>query len=840
MDSIRVGTFELYPSERILSTAGKAVEIGARAFDLLLVLVEQPGRLVTKATLLERVWPKLVVDENNLPTQVASLRRVLGACAITTVPGFGYRLDLPVGTAAPQTAVGNAEPQAPRLAVARSTWPSRLGALIGRDADLRYIEAALETHNLVSIVGGAGVGKSRLAQEVLIREAERASDSVSWVSLQPVEDIGHVAAAIALGLGLALPESIDGFAALRQALDRTPLLLIIDGAEHLNEKLAPPLAALIARTRGLRVLLTSQAPLGIPGEIVYRLDPLAVPEAGTPPAEAARFASIELFVQRASAADCSFHLNDANAPLVAEICRRLDGNALALELAAARVPALGISALQARLDDRFRLLKQRVHPDNPHHGALHAAFDWSYGLLSATEQQVFNRLGIFSGSFSLEAAARCVAYDDMDLAEAIDVIGRLVDRSLITALPGDPPRYVLLETARFYARGKLARDGQLADAHRRMAMTMLQLLDAAYDEYWSLDEALWLHRYEPEIVNVRAAVNWAMQHDRPLALALYGSAWPLFVETDLSGEERARYDHALTLLSDSLPHKRVARFWEAVAAYFSTRLCDRARFAAELAAKIQQVAGDERARYLALILLAFNWRGDNAAAYEAYHQAKLIEDPAWPPRLLTLGALTEGALLMSDNDRFAEARDAYRRALRLALTTSERRALAATVSLVELDVACGDAAAALQLGLPLALNLRHSGRRETYFELLLMIFSAWLLIGNLREARPVGAELYALALRIDPGKLYSVLDAMAYLACMDGLEQAAARILACADLAHRAHGQARRRPTEERMRDAAVKILDTRLGEDWRGVFAAAREVMSEAQACAIALGLDD
>src|SRR6202012_1174544 len=380
-----------------------AVEIGARAFDLLLVLVEQPGRLVTKATLLGRVWPKLVVDENNLPAQVASLRRALGAGAITTVPGFGYRLDLPVGTAT--QACVSAAPQAPRLAVARSTWPSRLGALIGRDGDLRNIEAALHSHSLVSIVGGAGVGKSRLAQEVLPRAAAAARDAVSWVSLQPVEDISHVPAAIALGLGLALPESIEGFAALHQALDRTPLLLIVDGAEHLNERLAPPLAALIAQTRGLRVLLTSQAPLGIPGEIVYRLDPLAVPEPGTTCHDAARFASIELFVQRASAADCSFRLTDANAPLVGEICRRLDGNALALELAAARVPALGISVLQARLDDRFRLLRQRVHPDNPHHGALHAAFDWSYGLLSATEQQVFNRLGIFAGSFLLDAGA---------------------------------------------------------------------------------------------------------------------------------------------------------------------------------------------------------------------------------------------------------------------------------------------------------------------------------------------------------------------------------------------------------------------------------------------------
>jgi predicted ATPase/DNA-binding winged helix-turn-helix (wHTH) protein len=838
MDLIRVGTFELYPSERILSSGGKPVELGARAFDLLLVLVEQHGHLVSKATLLERVWPKLVVDENNLPAQVASLRRVLGACAITTVPGFGYRLDLPVGTAASPATAG-AAPEAPRLAVARGTWPSRLGALIGRDADLHNIQSSLAGHNLVSIVGGAGVGKSRLAQEILMRESERADAGVSWVSLQPVDDISHVPSAIALGLGLTLPESVDGFAALRQALDHTPLLLIIDGAEHLNEALAPQLAALISQTRGLRVLLTSQAPLGIPGEIVYRLDALAVPGPGSSFADAARFASIELFVQRASAADCGFQLTDANAPLVADICRRLDGNALALELAAARVPALGISALRARLDDRFRLLKQRVHPDNPHHGALHAAFDWSHGLLSATEQRVFNRLGIFAGSFSLDAAARCVAYDGIDLSEAIDLIGRLVDRSLVTTLPGDPPRYVLLETARFYARGKLASDAQLDAVHRRLGLTMLQLLDVAYEEYWSLDEAIWLHRYEPDIVNVRASMNWAMQHDRQLAISLYGSAWPLYVEMDLSGEERSRYEHALPLLSDALPRSRVARFWEAVAAYFSTRQCDRARFAAELAAKMHQQEGDARARYLALMMLAFNWRGDDGAACAAYDQAKHIEDPAWPPRLLTLGALTEGALLMSE-DNFTAARDAYRRAVRLALTTSERRALAATVSMVELDVACGDTAAALQLGRPLALSLRHSGRRETFFELLMMIFSAWLILGDLREARPVGAELYALALRIDPGKLYSVLDAMAYLACLDHMEHAAVRIIACADIAHRAHGQARRRPTEARMRAAAVKILTERLGENWLGAAAQARETIDEARACAIALGLGD
>src|SRR6185437_5771568 len=187
-----------------------------------------------------------------------------------------------------------------------------------------------------------------------------------------------------------------------------------------------------------------------------------------------------------------------NTPLVAEICRRLDGIPLALELAAARVPALGVATLLERLDDRFRLLRLSGRSIDPRHGALHAALDWSYELLTRSEQQVLNRLGTFAGSFSLKAAAACVADPSIHSSEAIDLIGRLVDRSLVTALAVEPPRYILLESAREYALAKLAASGELEAARERMAATMLEVLDLAYQEYWSLDEAIWFHRYGPE------------------------------------------------------------------------------------------------------------------------------------------------------------------------------------------------------------------------------------------------------------------------------------------------------------------------------------------------------
>ena len=320
-------------------------------------------------------------------------------------------------------------------------------------------------------------------------------------------------------------------------------------------------------------------------------------------------------------------------------------------------------------------------------------------------------------------------------------------------LPAEPPRYALLETARYFALDRLREVGELDSAKGHMAAAMLQVLDAAYSEYWSLDEAIWVQRHGAELENVRTAIDWATAHDPALAVALYGSAWPMFAEMELFAEARARFDQTVGLLVDALPRARLARFWEAVATYDSNRQFDRARHAADLAAALHGQTGDVRSRYYALMQLALNWRGDDDAARAAFVEAQALEDAAWPARLLTQGALTQGALLLSAG-KFVEARSAYRRAVHLALTVSERQALAATVNIVELDLACGDTAAALQLGRPLSLSLRQSGRRAAHFDLLAVMFGALLLAGETDEARATAAELHDLAVRLDPGKLY--------------------------------------------------------------------------------------
>src|SRR6185436_11967845 len=237
----------------------------------------------------------------------------------------------------------------------------RLGPLVGRAADLAAIRDVLSRERLVTLVGAAGVGKSPGAVAVL-------------VPLEPIESIGDVPTAAALALGLSLPEADDRFRALMQVAENLDGLLVLDGAEHLADSLAAPLDEWMARAPRLRVLVTSQVPLGRVGEALYRLGSLPLADA------------VELFGRRAALADQRFALGAAQAPIAQEICRKLDGNPLALELAAARVPAFGLKALLGHLDDRFRLLKMAARSDEPRHGVLQAAFDWSYSLLSPPEQ----------------------------------------------------------------------------------------------------------------------------------------------------------------------------------------------------------------------------------------------------------------------------------------------------------------------------------------------------------------------------------------------------------------------------------------------------------------------
>ncbi|HET7525433.1 MAG TPA: winged helix-turn-helix domain-containing protein, partial [Burkholderiaceae bacterium] len=498
---LHFGRFELQGHERRLLVDGKVAALGARAFDLLLALAERPGRLVGKRALMELVWPGLVVQDNNLAAQMSALRKVVGNDVIATIPGRGYRFVARVeASTAPAAApaIVRAAPASPRAAAQlpiaappRTNLPGEVPALLGRADDLAELGALVDAHRVVSIVGAGGIGKSLLAQHLLLSRRSAYPQGVCWVELASVDAAalpGSVASALGVHGGQGEP-----LAALTGALAPLTMLLAFDSAEHLLPEVAHLCQTLHDAAPGVRFVVTSQAPLKLPAERVFRIGPLAVPDATASAAQAGQFGAVALFVDRAQAADARFALTESNAPAAAEVCRALDGLPLAIELAAARAPMLGMQRLLASMHERFKLLtstRNRAAPARQR--TLRAALEWSHDALDERERVVFRRLGVVAGSGSLEFIQRVVADDDDggDLGpwSVLDALDALVDRSLVAVIgvhDDTAPRYRLLESPRAYALERLDEAGERDALQRRHARALAAMFDAAYDDYFS-------------------------------------------------------------------------------------------------------------------------------------------------------------------------------------------------------------------------------------------------------------------------------------------------------------------------------------------------------------------
>ncbi len=482
--SPRFGRFELQSHERRLLENGQPVALGARAFDLLVVLVGRAGQLVAKNDLLTLVWPGLVVEENNLQVQVSTLRKVLGQSALTTIPGRGYRFELPVErdhAVAPETVPTPLAPTAaPGPVRARTNLPAHLLALYGRAHDVRTIKALLRQHVVVTVVGAGGIGKTRVAQAVAadlaVESAADFPDGVWWVELAALSDGALVPSAVARVLGVQLSGDRLPGEAMASLLAPQRLLLVLDNCEHLTDFVAEFIESVRAAAPHVRFLITSQETLKTAEEHIHRVGGLAVP-ADDGAATALQAGAIELFVARAQGADPNFALSAAHTPAVIEICRRLDGIPLAIELAAARLPLLGVEGMRTRLDERFNVLTASSRVVLRRHQTLRATLEWSHGLLTPDENTVFRRLGVFAGSFTLEAAQNVASDERIDVWAALDHLGALVDKSLVLA-EGDPvPRYRLLETTRAYALERLAEAGETERVLQRHAEALVAMLD---------------------------------------------------------------------------------------------------------------------------------------------------------------------------------------------------------------------------------------------------------------------------------------------------------------------------------------------------------------------------
>ncbi|WXA89517.1 winged helix-turn-helix domain-containing protein [Pendulispora rubella] len=510
-------------------------------------MVERAGTVVAADELLTLVWPDVVVEDTNLRVQIGALRKVLargeqGLRSIETVPR-GYRFTLPVLPWAddPVELLSNEH--------TLHNLPALLATTIGRAETIALLADSLAQRRLVTISGPGGVGKTTAAIAVARQCLRRFSDGICFVDFSSLTDPSLVMSSLAsaLGIGVLANEPLTG---LLSHLRKKEMLLLFDTCEHVVDAVAALVESLLSRLPKLRILATSREVLRAAGEWAHRLPCLPYPPLtdGLSAADALAYPSVDLFVQRARATSDRFELQDADADIVAAICRRLDGIPLAIEFAAARVGELGLREVSVRLDDRFNVLTYGRRKALPRHKTLSATLDWSYHLLPSEEQATLRHLSVFRGAFTADAAV-AVAGGPGARSVTLTHLSNLFAKSLVTVdIGGETPLYRLLDTTRAFAAEKQAA-GERNEVSARHARHVVASLHGAELDDGGPDSQPWTERHRNLIDNLRGALDWALSEsgDRALGLQLIGTSMRISYSLALFGEYarrlRALFEH---------------------------------------------------------------------------------------------------------------------------------------------------------------------------------------------------------------------------------------------------------------------------------------------------------
>jgi predicted ATPase/DNA-binding winged helix-turn-helix (wHTH) protein len=549
-ERLKFGEFELAPVARALWRRGEQVRLGSRALDILIALASRPGRILSKDDLTKLVWRGAVVDETALRVGVSAVRKALGPGGdryITTVPGRGYCFVLDVETTPAKPAPE--PPQIERLKPQR--LPAQIARVVGRDEVITALSAEAARRRLLSVVGPGGIGKTTVAVAVADR-LRAAFDAVAFVDLAPIENGTQMSAAAAAALGLNLRLEDNPVNEITAAVGDRRILIVLDNCEHLVDLAAAFIEALLSSAPVVTILATTRERLRATGEWVHHLSPLdAPPESSILSAEEARsYPAVEMFEERAAFALGGYQISDIDAPYVAEICRRLDGIALAIELAAGRLAGLGVQGLAKSLEDCFSILTHGRRTALPRHQTLRATLDWSYRLLSPEEQVALRYLSAFIGSFTVEDAAFVMG---VRVGEVDDRLTSLLDKSLVVARPeGATVRYRLLDTTRAYGQDKLEERGEATTQRRRHAEHVRVVFDRAKAECDQRPTADWLQAYGCELGNLRAALDWAFskEGDGTIGAAITAAAAPIWFHLSLLDEGLSRVERAIAWLKD--------------------------------------------------------------------------------------------------------------------------------------------------------------------------------------------------------------------------------------------------------------------------------------------------
>ena len=518
---ISFGRCVIRPTHRDVLLNGKPAKLGARAFDLLVVLVERRDRVTSKDELLELVWPKLIVEENNLQVHISALRKLLGAQAIATIPGRGYQFTL---LADPATL--------PSALVYRNNLPRQLTSFIGRENEIAAVEKLLTRTRLLTLIGSGGCGKTRLSLQVAANTIEHFPDGAWFLKLAPLTEPGLMLQAVATAFGVKEESGKPLDHTLTARLRTKHLLLLVDNCEHLLDAFASVVDMLLRQCPGLKILASSRQALGTAGEQTYRVPSLSLPDRNVtqPPHTLLQYESVQLFVDRALLVRADFVLTPDNAAALASLCWQLDGIPLAIELAAARMGLLSVAEIDRKLDHRFHLLTGDSRTALPRHQTLLPLIDWSYDLLNAPEKRLLQRLSVFAGGFTMEAAELVCAGEGVADCEVLDLLALLCDKSLVVVEPMEQySRFRLLKTVHQCAREKREQSSDNANIRTQHSRYFLVLAEEAEFKLSAAEQSESLLRLEAEHENLLASLDWSLAavdaHDALRLCGALGDFW---------------------------------------------------------------------------------------------------------------------------------------------------------------------------------------------------------------------------------------------------------------------------------------------------------------------------
>ncbi|WP_321965416.1 ATP-binding protein [Paraburkholderia sp. J7] len=517
---IEVGPLRVSIEDGSVFRAGQRCPISSRAFAVLEALIAARGSVVSKDALLNHAWPKTIVEENNLQVQIVTLRRALGDARdlLQTVPGRGYLL-LP-------------QPQAaPRQSKVYSLGLPFVDTLFGRSAAVEELLHLFESNQVVTLTGAGGIGKTSLAIEVC-RDTGDLFFCIRYISLAAIQNEHQLREAILSIFADVVKGTAISVEEMSKSLRQSQCLVILDNCEHLIESAAYIAQTITAGNPGVRVLATSREALRIAAETVFPLQTLTCPSLTADNDETLESDAVKLFLHRLRRLSADFDLNETTVPAIGEICRRLDGIPLAIELAAARAATLGLDTVRAHLDDRFAILTGGSRDALPRHQTLRAVFEWSYRLLAKNEQLLFRQAGVFADGFTLEAIAAIMEQHGISTVSTAQTLAGLVAKSLLYVDRQNARRFRQLESSRAYSRTLLDQHGETAAAARAHATYFRDFFESGpyKDEQIRIEDA---HDViSAEIGNMRAAMSWAFgpSGNPDLGIDLAGTAVPMLYE----------------------------------------------------------------------------------------------------------------------------------------------------------------------------------------------------------------------------------------------------------------------------------------------------------------------